>query len=80
MALEGLGVNLCNHDPRLDPYLFVECDVGVLTGVYMGRRSLSGEVNDGRIFLTGDSKLIDNFQKWLPPSVCADPEHMLTIK
>ena len=80
VAREGLGVDLCNHDPRLDPDLFVECDVGVLTGAYVGRPSLSREVDDGRIFLTGDSKLIDNFQKWLPPSVYADTEHMLTIK
>ena len=64
----------------MDPDLFVECDVGVLTDDYMGRRALSREVDDGRIFLTGDSKLIDNFQKWLPPSVYADTDHTLTIK
>ena len=78
VAREGAGVDLCNHDPRLDPDLFVECDVGVLTGVYMGRRSLSREVDDGRIFLTGDSRLIHNFQKWLPQSVYADTQDMLT--
>jgi len=44
----------------------------VLTGIYLGRRRLSLEIEEGRIFLSGDTRLIKNFQKWLPPSPYAD--------
>ena len=71
VAERGTGVDLCNHDPRLDPDLYVECEVGVLTGIYMGRRSLTRDIDDGELFLSGDTRLVKNFTKWLPPSVYA---------
>lgn len=74
VAERGAGVDLCIHDPKLEPDLFVESDVGVLTGIYMGRRSLSKDIADGQIFLSGDSRLARNFRKWLPPSEYASVE------
>lgn len=64
----GADVDLCIHDPKIEPDLFVECEVGILTGIYMGRRSLARDIADGRLFLTGDNRLVRNFQRWLPPS------------
>jgi len=72
VAEHGNGVDLCIHDPRLDPDLYVECEVGVLTGIYMGRRNLVRDIDDGKIFLSGDTRLVKNFSKWLPSSVYAD--------
>ena len=77
VAERGRDADLCIHDPRIDPDLFVETEVGVLTGIYMGRRSLSRDLDDGRIFFSGDNRLIRNFRKWLPPSVYADVEGTL---
>ena len=74
VAEPGAGVDLCHHDPRLYPDLFVECPVGVLSGIYLGRRRLSREMEEGRIFLSGDTRLVRTFQEWLPPSVYADVE------
>jgi DNA-binding HxlR family transcriptional regulator len=76
VAQRGIGVDLCIHDPRLDPNLYVECPVGILTGIYMGRRSLSREIDSGDFFLSGDTRLIRNFSKWLPPSVYADTDRI----
>lgn len=72
VAERGAGVDLCFHDPRIEPDLFVECEVGVLSGIYLGRRRLSKEMEEGRIFMTGDTRLRQNFDKWLPYSVYAD--------
>lgn len=71
VAARGAGVDLCIHDPRLDPDLYVESEVGSLTGVYMGRLSLSREIEAGRLFLTGNTHLVRQFTDWLPPSVHA---------
>lgn len=76
VAKKGGGVDLCNHDPKLEPHLFVESEVAALTGVYLGRRTLSRELDDGRIFLSGDERLARNFLKWLPPSPYATPGHV----
>jgi hypothetical protein len=72
VAEHGVGVDLRIHDPRLDPNLYVECEVGVLTGIYMGRRSLTRDIDNGQLFLSGDTRLVKNFNKWLPPSVYAN--------
>jgi DNA-binding HxlR family transcriptional regulator len=79
VAEKGRGVELCSHNPRLDPNLFIESNVGVLTGVYLGRRRLSQEIEDGRIFLSGDTRLVRSFQKWLPQSPYADVEGIATV-
>lgn len=71
IAERGKGADLCIHDPKLDPDLYVESEVGVLTGIYMGRRSLKRDIDEGLLFLTGDTRLVKNFNKWLPPSVYA---------
>lgn len=78
VAKRGADADLCVHDPKLEPDLFVECNVGVLTGIYLGRRSLAREIDDGNIFLSGDTRLIRNFTKWLPHNVYADTEGIAT--
>ena len=72
-------VDLCIHNPKLDADMYVDCNVGVLTGIYMGRRSLPRDVDDGLIFLSGDTRLVRNFTKWLPPSVYADVEGITPV-
>ena len=79
MAKQGTAANLQVHDPKLEPDLFVECPVGVLTGVYLGRRSLSRDIDDGNIFLSGDTRLAKNFSKWLPPTEFADVDGIATM-
>lgn len=79
VAEKGGGVDLCNHDPRLDPNLFVETGVGVLTAIYLGRSTLSREMDAGNIFLSGDTRLTRTFLEWLPPSPYSELEEILTV-
>lgn len=72
VAESGSGVDLCIHDPRLDPDLYVETEVGILTGIYLGRRSLARDLDDGRLYLSGDTRLVRNFDRWLVSSIYAD--------
>lgn len=79
VAEKGGGVDLCNFDPRLDPDLYVETGVSVLTGIYLGRRSLARELDEERIFFSGDSRLERNFLRWLPPSPYAELDGVATV-
>ena len=61
----GEPVELCASDPGFDVDLYVETEVRVMTGVYLGRRSFERDVDDGRLFLSGDARLIRTFRRWL---------------
>lgn len=61
----GETVELCASDPGFDVDLYVETQVRVFTGFYLGRRSFDRDVEDGLIFLSGDQKLIRTFRRWL---------------
>ena len=65
VAERGSETDLCHHDPRIDPDLFVESTVGALTGVYLGRLRLSEEIDKGTIFLSGDARLVHGIRDWL---------------
>ena len=61
----GETVELCASDPGFDVDLYIETEVTVMTGFYLGRRSFERDVEDGRIFMSGDARLIRRFRKWL---------------
>ncbi|MBW4707259.1 helix-turn-helix transcriptional regulator [Roseobacter sp. YSTF-M11] len=61
----GEPVELCASDPGFDVDLYVETQVRVFTGVYLGRRSFGRDVENGLIFMTGDAQLIKTFRRWL---------------
>ncbi len=46
----------------------------MLTGIYLGRRSLTRDIDNGEIFFSGDTRLIKNFSKWLPHNVYSDTD------
>ncbi len=61
----GETVELCASDPGFDVDLYVETQVTVMTGFYLGRRSFERDLEDGLIFMSGDQRLIKTFRKWL---------------
>ncbi|MEX0319488.1 MAG: winged helix-turn-helix transcriptional regulator [Ruegeria sp.] len=60
----GETVELCASDPGFDVDLYVETEVTIMTGFYLGRRSFERDLEDGRIFMSGDPRLIKNFRRW----------------
>lgn len=70
----GEGVELCVSDPGFDVDLYVETEVPIMSGIYLGRRSLQREIDRGTLFLSGDSRLIKTFDRWLRFSTYASVE------
>lgn len=65
---------ICVSDPGFDVDLFVETEVTVMSGVYLGRRRLNREIEEGRIFLSGDARIVKTMDRWLKLSVYAQTE------
>jgi hypothetical protein len=65
-------VELCASDPGFDVDLYIETKVSVLTGIYLGRRSFAREIEEGRLFMSGDARLSKTINRWLKISMYAD--------
>ncbi len=75
----GETVEICASDPGFDVDLFVETKVTVMTGVYLGRRSFERDVEDGRLFLSGNQRLVKTFRRWLKFSMHSDVENIAQV-
>lgn len=61
----GEPVELCVHDPGFDVDLYIETEVPILTGIYLGRRKLDREIESGRFFMSGEPRLSKTINRWL---------------
>ena len=70
----GEEVELCVHNPGFDVDLYIETEVPILTGIYLGRRTYDREISDGRFFMSGDPRLTKTIKRWLKLSMHANAE------
>lgn len=68
----GEPVEICVSDPGFDVDLYVETEVRVMSGIFLGRRSLSRDMDNGRVFLSGDPRLTRTISRWLKRSIYAE--------
>ena len=67
-------VDLCLVDPGFDVDLFVSTDLQLMTEIWLGYRTIDQMYDDGRLLLTGSSKLAADLRRWLKLSVFANFE------
>jgi DNA-binding HxlR family transcriptional regulator len=67
-------VELCASDPGFDVDLYIETEVSVMTGIYLGRRTFDREIDEGRFFMSGDARLSKTIKRWLKLSMYADTD------
>ena len=60
-----MSVDLCSVDPGLNVDLFVTCELKTMTAVWMGLTTVTAEIQDERLVLTGDAELSRSMQVWL---------------
>ncbi|MGI9368486.1 MAG: winged helix-turn-helix transcriptional regulator [Ruegeria sp.] len=75
----GEPIELCVSDPGFDVNLYIETAVSVMTGIYLGRRTLNREVEEGRFFMSGEARLIKTINRWLKISIYADTEGIAKV-
>jgi DNA-binding HxlR family transcriptional regulator len=74
------AVELCASDPGFDVDLYIETEVAVMTGFYLGRRSFERDVADERFFMSGDQRLIKTFRRWLKFSIHSQAGDILQVE
>ncbi|MDU8945617.1 winged helix-turn-helix transcriptional regulator [Ovoidimarina sediminis] len=79
LAQPGSEVELCTSVPDFDVDLFVETTVKSISAILMARSTVSREVDEGRLFLSGDARIIKSIGKWLRESDYADIEGIATV-
>ena len=61
----GAAVDLCSVDPGFDVDLYVASDLRTMTAIWMGHDTPAAAIGDGRVILTGDSRLARSIDQWL---------------
>ncbi len=80
VAQPGAGVDLCTSDPGADVDLYVEATAVSLAAIMLGRASIAHEIEEGRLFLSGDPRLIRTMDHWFPKEDNADIDGILPFK
>lgn len=70
----GHDVDLCLVDPGFDVDLYVSTDLRTMTEIWLGYTAIGRVLEDGRLVLTGSSKLAADLRTWLKLSVFANVE------
>jgi DNA-binding HxlR family transcriptional regulator len=65
VARPGQPVDLCLIDPGQDVDLFIRADLKAMTSAWMGWSTLRQQINDEKIVLVGNSKLVNTLEKWM---------------
>lgn len=79
LAQPGSEVELCTTVPDFDIDLFVETSVTSISAILMARSTVPRELDEGRLYLSGDTRLIKSIGKWLRKSDYADVEGIATV-
>jgi len=75
----GETIELCASNPGFDVDLYIETEVAVMTGIYLGRRTFDREVEDGRLYMSGDQRLARTIQRWLKISIYAGVDSIARV-
>jgi len=65
LIVDNGQADLCSVDPGYDVDLYVVTDLRTMTAIWMGLASVQGEIDAGRLLLTGDIGLQRSMQRWL---------------
>lgn len=72
--------DLCVTSPSYDINLYIETDLVSFGGILTGRTTMARELENGSLFVSGDTKLAHTMSKWLPFSVYIDLEGIVPLR
>jgi len=68
----GLPLEICVDVPGFDVDVFVETTEQSFAAVIMGRSTIEREIDQGRLYVSGDAVMIQTLKDWFPRSKYAD--------
>ena len=80
VAQPGAEIELCASDPGADVDLYVETTTVSMAAIMLGCTSIAREIEEGRLFLSGDPRLIRTMDHWFPKEDNADIDGILPFK
>lgn len=80
VAQHGANVDICTSDPKVDVDLYVEATPDSLAAIMLGRTSIARELQEGRLFLSGDARLIHTIDGWFPKEDGSDIDGILPFR
>lgn len=76
----GSPVEICSAIPGFDVDLYVETDRVSLSSILLSRSTISRELEDGRLFLSGDALLARTMDRWLYHRTKENPDEILPLE
>ena len=76
----GSPIEMCVTNPGFDVDLFVETNRVSLSAIVLSRTTISRELDEGRLFLSGDARLARTMDRWLYRRTKEDPEDILQLE
>jgi DNA-binding HxlR family transcriptional regulator len=64
LVLERGEASVCLHDPGFGTDVTVETDVETLYRVYLGKMTLAGAIQAGKLSLAGSTRMVRAFPRW----------------
>jgi DNA-binding HxlR family transcriptional regulator len=80
VARPGAEVDICISVPGTDVDLYIEATAVSVAAMMLGRTSIAREIEEGRLFLSGDPRLIRTIDHWFPKEDNADIDGILPVK
>jgi DNA-binding HxlR family transcriptional regulator len=65
LVIENGQADMCSIDPGFEVDLYVHTDLRTMTAIWMGVTTVSKEILDGQLELTGTRELCHSMQQWL---------------
>ena len=65
LVIERGEVDVCSVDPGHEVDLYIDGSLHSMTAVWMGVATLKGEIDNGRITVTGDKQIARSMHEWL---------------
>lgn len=76
----GTPIEICTEIPGFDIDLFVETNCLSLSSIIVGRTTISRELDEGRLFLSGDAILSRTMNRWLYQRTAEDTDKVLQLE
>jgi DNA-binding HxlR family transcriptional regulator len=76
----GAPVEICTSIPGFDIDLFIETDCLSLSSILLSRTTIARELENGRLFLSGDAILSRTMDRWLYHRTKENPTEVLQLE
>lgn len=75
----GLPTEICTDIPGFEVDLFIETDRFSISSILLGRTTIAREIDEGRLFLSGDARLARTMGQWFYQRTKEHPDEVLML-